>query len=278
MNSVASTSRRKRLGQHFLIDPQVIGDIVALINPAPQDFMVEIGPGRGAITEKLVNRVAHLHAIEIDEQLVHALRNKLHPDSIEIHHADALNFFYSSLCTENKKIRIVGNLPYSISTPLLFKLLEYASCIQDMCFMVQREVADRLTAECGTRKYGRLTVNVAMTMQVEAVFDVPPTAFSPPPEVQSSMIYMQPKQLEEPDTVTAFAFSELVRLAFGNRRKTLKNSLAGLIDETNFLETGIDANLRAQNLSPENYMRLAHNSVLHNPRTREILQRHSMNT
>ena len=117
-----------------------------------------------------------------------------------------------------------------------------------------------------------------MTMQVEAVFDVPPTAFSPPPEVQSSMIYMQPKQLEEPDTVTAFAFSELVRLAFGNRRKTLKNSLAGLIDETNFLETGIDANLRAQNLSPENYMRLAHNSVLHNTRAREIFQQHSMNT
>ena len=248
---------RPLLGQHFLTDPQVIEQIIELINPKPQDTMIEIGPGRGALTERLVNATASLHAIEIDRRLAERLEARLLSDTLHIHRRDALEFDYRAVRNSDEKFRVVGNLPYSISTPLIMKLLECSESVQDMCFMVQREVADRLTAHCGSRKYGRLTVSVARTMNVESVFDVDPDAFSPPPEVQSTFIYLKPKPSYPTNSVVDRMFSELVRQAFGNRRKTLKNSLSRLVNEETFLDSGINSGERAENLSVEQYMQLA---------------------
>lgn len=228
-----------------------------LISPKINQTLVEIGPGRGALTRHLVRSPAELHAIEIDPGLVQGLQKLFRPDALTIHHADALKFDYSSVKREDLGLRIVGNLPYSISTPLMLHLVKFTDIIEDMCFMVQYEVAERLTAECGTSSYGRLTISVNRAFEVETVFHVEPDAFSPPPEVRSSVIVMRPKPVLALDSDSERVFTELVRLAFGKRRKTLRNSLNGVIDVAMFQETGIDAGLRAENLSVENYMELA---------------------
>lgn len=240
-----------------MTDAKVIDDVVALINADTNETIVEIGPGRGALTRHIVRSNVDFHAIEIDPNLVQELQSEFNASQLSLHHTDALKFDYSSVQRENRKIRIVGNLPYSISTPLLLRLAKYADIIQDMCLMVQYEVAARLTAECGSGDYGRLTVSVGRTFDVESVFNVSPEAFSPPPQVQSTVIYLRTRQLSRPSSSSDELFSELVRLAFGNRRKTLRNSLGGIIDETVFRDAGIDAKLRAQNLSVEHYIDLA---------------------
>ena len=260
---MTAPKKRKRLGQHFLTDSQVIEEIVKLINPMADDLMVEIGPGHGALTERLAGRTAVLHAIELDQSLADEMRSRVISDTVFVHQADALKFDFRSLRTNGGKLRIVGNLPYSISSQLMIRLLEISDCIENMVFMVQREVAMRLTASCGNRDYGRLTVCVGKTMQVETVFDVPPDAFSPPPEVQSTVIYMRPKPEPEIDSEIDEVFAKLVLLAFSNRRKTLRNSLGNLIDENSFDECDVDSSLRAQNLSVEQYMRLAEHTVYH---------------
>ena len=254
---MSASRKRKRLGQHFLVDTQVIDEILMLISPKINQTLVEIGPGRGALTRHLVRSPAELHAIEIDPGLVQGLQKLFRPDALTIHHADALKFDYSSVKREDLGLRIVGNLPYSISTPLMLHLVKFTDIIEDMCFMVQYEVAERLTAECGTSSYGRLTISVNRAFEVETVFHVEPDAFSPPPEVRSSVIVMRPKPVLALDSDSERVFTELVRLAFGKRRKTLRNSLNGVIDVAMFQETGIDAGLRAENLSVENYMELA---------------------
>lgn len=260
-----SAKRRKKLGQHFLTDFQIIDQIIDLINPKSDDIIVEIGPGNGELTTRLVTFVKQLHSIEIDINLVKRLQtnSRLKTDNFSLHHTDALDFDYSSAQRNNQKIRIVGNLPYSISTQLIIRLLDFVECCHDMCFMVQKEVADRLAAQRGSKNYGRLTVSVARKLQVESVFDVAPAAFAPPPKVWSSMIYMNPKKVSETDAIVVDAFSKLVRAAFGNRRKTLRNSLSNLVDESIFVESGIDSNQRAQNLSVENYLQLARSTVSH---------------
>ena len=258
-----ASNKRKRLGQHFLTDSQIIEEIVTLINPKAGDVMVEIGPGHGALTERLAGRTSVLHAIELDPMLADELRSRVNSDTVVIHHADALKFDYRSLQMNEKNLRIVGNLPYSISSQLLIRLLDIANHIEDMIFMIQREVAMRLTASCGSHDYGRLTVCVSKVMQVETVFDVTPDAFSPPPEVQSTVIYIRPKPEPKFDSNIDDAFAKLVRLAFSNRRKTLRNSLGTLIDENSFDECGVDSSLRAQNLSVDQYMRLAEHTVSH---------------
>ena len=256
-----ASKKRKRLGQHFLTDSQIIEEIVTLINPKADDVMVEIGPGHGALTERLAGRTAALHAIELDPSLADEMRSRVSSNTVVVHHADALKFDYHSLQVNAKKLRIVGNLPYSISSQLLIRLLDIANHIEDMIFMIQREVAMRLTANCGDHDYGRLTVCVSKVMQVETVFDVPPDAFSPPPEVQSTVIYLRPKPEPKFDSNIDDTFAKLVRLAFSNRRKTLRNSLGTLIDENSFDECGVDSSLRAQNLSVDQYMRLAEHTV-----------------
>ncbi len=254
---MTAKGKRKRLGQHFLTDSQVIDQIVRLINPAADDIMVEIGPGKGALTERLIGRTRVLHAIEVDPQLAQGLQKHTSSDRFTVHHADALNCDFRSFQTDDSKIRVVGNLPYSISTALIIRLLDFSDCIQDLCFMLQREVAERLSAACGTRQYGRLTVCVARSMEVETVFDVPPGAFSPPPEVQSTVVYMRPRPMQDADSSITREFEELVRLAFCNRRKTLRNSLQGVVDRDIFQECGVDSGLRAQELDVGHYWRLA---------------------
>ena len=249
--------KRKRLGQHFLTDPQVIGDMISLINPRPSDLVVEIGAGPGALTVPLAERAGHLHAIEIDKPLADSLDERLRSNSVTVHNTDALKFPYRSVSTDHRKIRIVGNLPYSISTPLLIMLLEYSDCIHDLCLMVQKEVANRLAARCGSSQYGRLTVNVTAVMDVETVFDVPPSAFSPPPQVYSTVIYMRPSTAPMPRNETSIVFADLVRMAFSTRRKTIKNSLAGKISTDELRQCGLNENQRAQTLSVHDYLKLA---------------------
>ncbi len=261
---MTASIKRKRLGQHFLTDPQFIDRIVRLINPKTDEILVEIGPGRGALTERLAGRSAEFHAIELDPKLFEEIQRKIASESVHIHHGDALKFDFGSLIFDDRKLRIVGNLPYSISSQLIMRLLRFTEGIEDMVFMLQREVALRLTAPCGGHHYGRLTVCISRAVHVETVFDVPPNAFSPPPEVQSTMIYMRPKQVDAIDSRTENAFSYLVRLAFSNRRKTLRNSLGNLLGENGFAECEIDPGLRAQNLTVDQYMCLAECAVSNN--------------
>ena len=264
-----TSRRRKQLGQHFLIDTQVIDDMIKFIHPREGDTMIEIGPGHGALTERLIHRVRHLFAIELDAGLASKLQASINARSTSVILGDALEFDYSSVQTGSKKIRVVGNLPYSISTQLIINLLDYSECVQDMCFMVQKEVADRLVAKLGSRNYGRLTVNVSRIFDVDTVFDVSPDSFRPRPKVQSTVIYLRPINTVQVDATTVQEFSKLVRVAFGNRRKTLKNSLAGIVSSDVFKISGIDESLRAQNLSVDNFMQLAQNSVGHSTRTLE---------
>ena len=182
---------RKRFGQHFLIDPAVISQIVAAIGPQEGDTLVEIGPGQGAITIPLSRFPASLHAIEFDRDLVPTLRSRFAKDeNVSVHEADALQFDYSTL---GQRLRIVGNLPYNISTPLIFKLLDFRENIFDLHFMMQKEVVARMAASPGNKSYGRLTVMLGCFMEVFPLFDVPPTAFSPPPKVTSAVVRMRPK-------------------------------------------------------------------------------------
>ena len=255
-----NNSRRKRLGQHFLVSPGIIDEIITLIRPLPSDNMVEIGPGHGALTVKLADKTATLDIVEIDSHLVQELNYKFQSRNVRIHQTSALKFEYEKVQFENRKIRIVGNLPYSISTPLLIKLLDYAKIVDNMIFMLQQEVADRLTAERGTKAYGRLTVVVGRCFEVEKVFSVSPEAFAPPPKVQSCVIYMRPKP-SCIDAKTSENFSHLVRAAFINRRKTLKNALSGLIVASEVEESGIDFTRRPEDLSIEEYLKLANCSM-----------------
>ncbi len=263
------SKRRKRLGQHFLINTQVIDDMVGFINPKEGDTIIEIGPGHGALTQRLIHRVKKFYAIEFDAELASKLQNSMNSQTASMMFGDALEFDYSSVQTDTEKLRVVGNLPYSISTQLIINLLGHAEWIQDMCFMVQKEVADRLVAEIGSRNYGRLTVNVSRVFDVDTVFDVSPESFLPPPKVQSTVIFLRPRRTAQADAATVREFAKLVRLAFGNRRKTLKNSLAGFVSAEAFKISGIDESLRAQNLSVDHFLQLAKSTLVHGTQTLE---------
>ncbi len=269
---MVTSKRRKRLGQHFLIDAQVIDEIIEFIDPKVDQTIVEIGPGHGALTNRLAHSASKLFAIETDPELASKLQSSLSLLSVSVIHGDALEFDYDTLQSNGAKFRIVGNLPYSISTQLIINFAAYVECIHDMCFMVQKEVADRLVASPGCRNYGRLTVNVSKTFDIETVFNIPPEAFLPPPTVQSAIIYFQPKDKIISDEKTVQVFTQIVRLAFGKRRKTLKNSLAGIVSTDVFRECGIDESLRAQNLSVDQFMRLATTTLLHYPHKFKKLQ------
>jgi len=249
---------RKRFGQHFLHDPGVLARIVAAIDPKPGERLVEIGPGRGALTLPLLERCRRLEAIEVDRDLVPPLVERARGNGeLVVHQADALEVDFSALHRGGPKLRVCGNLPYNISTPLLFHLLESRAAIADMHFMLQKEVVDRIVAPPGGKTYGRLTVMLAAACRATALFRVGRGAFQPPPAVDSAVVRLVPHasapfELADPDR-----FARVVAAAFSMRRKTLRNSLRGLVEPGRFDAAGIDAARRPETLSPAEFARLA---------------------
>lgn len=249
---------RKRFGQNFLHDPAIVRRIVAAVAPHRGETLVEIGPGRGAITKGLLAAAGRLHAIEIDRDLIEPLA-LLCADcgGLTIHDADALDFDLCGLAPAGERIRVVGNLPYNISTPLLFRFLEQADCIGDMHFMLQREVVERITAAPGSKTYGRLSVMVQVYCSARSLFIIRPGAFNPAPKVDSALLRLVPhRPLPHPVDDPAF-LARLVTQAFSHRRKTLRNCLAGLVDADTVARLGIDPGLRPEALPVPTWVALA---------------------
>ena len=240
---------RKRFGQHFLHDPRVLARLVESINPARDDVIVEIGPGEGALTRHLLKLVGHFEVIELDRDLASGLAAEFPPPHLIVHCADALEYDFARF---PPGMRIVGNLPYNISTPLLFHLARFAQRVRDLHFMLQLEVVERMVAAPSTAAYGRLSVALQARFRMKKLFKVSKGAFRPPPKVESAVVRLEPlPTILEID-------EQLLRRAFSARRKTLRNALP----EIDFAALGIDSNLRPENLSPEDYARLSMNSIL----------------
>jgi len=241
---------KKRFGQNFLVDERVIGDIINAIRPEADDNMVEIGPGLGALTRPLLKRLNHLHVVEIDRDIIARLLHDYPPDNPEskliVHAGDALAFDFALLPAP---LRIVGNLPYNISSPLLFHFADHAAHIRDMHFMLQNEVVERMVAMPSTQEYGRLSVMLQYRFEMEKLLDVSPQSFRPPPKVDSAFVRMIPLPAREITVRNEKLFAGIVGAAFGQRRKTLRNTLRGYLDEEDFVLLGIDPGLRAENLS-----------------------------
>jgi 16S rRNA (adenine1518-N6/adenine1519-N6)-dimethyltransferase len=252
---MAKHRARKRFGQHFLADPGVIDAIIRAVHPTKDDVIVEIGPGQGAITDALARNAGHLHAVELDRDLVARLRQQYggNPD-VTVHEADALQFDFSKL---GDRIRVVGNLPYNISTPLLFHLLKFREQIVDMHFMLQKEVVDRMAAAPGSKAYGRLGIMLGCHLNIESLFDVPPDSFDPPPAVTSAVVRLDPLPAGAFQIDDEAGLSTLVATAFMQRRKTLRNSLKKLVERPDFEAAGIDAGLRPEQVSIADYIRLS---------------------
>jgi len=250
----AGHAPRKRFGQNFLVDRGIITAIVQAIDPQPQDTVVEIGPGLGALTEPLMQRVEPLHVIEIDRDLIARLK-KLHSrERLTLHEGDALKFDFGSL---GPRLRVAGNLPYNISTPLLFHLAAFAEQIRDMHFMLQKEVVERMVAEPGDSAYGRLSVMLQYRFYLEWLIDVPPESFDPPPKVQSAVVRLIPKPREELHARSQEHLAQVVAAAFSQRRKMLRNTLKGLFTEAELEALEIPLTCRAEELSLETFVRLA---------------------
>jgi 16S rRNA (adenine1518-N6/adenine1519-N6)-dimethyltransferase len=248
---------KKRFGQHFLHDRQVVRRILASFAPRAEDIVAEIGPGQGALTVDLAPAVAHLHAIELDRDLASTLSARCPAPNLTVHGADALRFDFCSLVSGSQKLRVIGNLPYNVSTPLLFHLLDDAPCIADMCFMLQKEVVDRLSAPPGGRDYGRLSVMVQARCAVERLFVVGPGAFTPPPKVDSAIVRLVPYETAPVTIADDAVFARVVAAAFAQRRKTLRNTLRGLVTAEAMARLGIDPQRRAETLSVADFARLA---------------------
>lgn len=248
---------RKRFGQHFLHDRHVIERIVAAIAPQPGDRLVEIGPGLGALTLPLLARVPSLDVIEIDRDAIRELRaNALGRGELRVHEADALKFELASLRTDERLLRVVGNLPYNISTPLLFRLIEQREHILDMHFMLQKEVVDRMAAAPDTESYGRLTVMLAPWVNVQSLFDIGPGAFRPPPRVVSSVVRLTPHSTPPFAMADRELFARVVAAAFAQRRKTLRNALKSLLSADAIARAGIDPGARGETVSPAGFAAL----------------------
>jgi len=248
---------RKRFGQHFLHDPAIVARIVQAIATRPGDALVEIGPGRGVLTRELLAAAGRIDAIEIDRDLARALGQEFPPAAgLTLHVGDALEFDFAALAARRgARLRIVGNLPYNISTPLLFHLLGTPAALADLHVMLQREVIERMAAAPGSREYGRLTVMLAPWVRIEKLFDVGPGAFQPPPRVWSAVARLTLR------TAPAFAiaplFPRVVALAFSQRRKTLRNALRELLSAAEIEAAGIDPGARAETVAPEGFGALA---------------------
>ena len=249
---------RKRFGQHFLHDPGVIRRIIGAIAPEPGQRLVEVGPGRGALTWELLQRAQRLDVIEIDRDLAQALRHDARATpGLAVHVQDVLDTDFLSLRGAGAPLRVVGNLPYNISTPLLFRLLEQRAAIADMHFMLQKEVVDRITAQPATRQYGRLTVMIAAAAEAEALFDVGPGAFQPHPKVWSAIVRLRPSREPRFDIGAPGVLRSLVTAAFSQRRKTLRNGLKSLLSAQQIESCGIDPQLRPETLTPAQFGLLA---------------------
>ncbi len=250
---------RKRFGQNFLNDKYVIDNIVSAIHPQREDRLVEIGPGLGALTEPVGEKVDALTVVELDRDL--AARLQTHPflgPKLTIFQQDAMTFNFADLASQQgKPLRVFGNLPYNISTPLMFHLFSFTRAIQDMHFMLQKEVVNRLVAGPNTKAYGRLTVMAQYYCQIIPVLEVPPEAFTPPPKVDSAVVRLVPYQQSPYPQVNVKTLSRITTEAFGKRRKTIRNSLGHLFSVTVLQDLNIDPTLRAENLSVQQYCQLA---------------------
>jgi 16S rRNA (adenine1518-N6/adenine1519-N6)-dimethyltransferase len=254
--------RRKRFGQHFLHDPAILERIAAAIHPQPHDNVVEIGPGRGALTKRLLARhTGRLDAIEIDRDLAGLLREHFAGNPhFTLHETDALELDFTALAGANgAKLRVVGNLPYNISTPLLFHLLDHRAVIEDLHIMLQREVIARMAAKAGDEEYGRLTVMLAPYVSIEHLFDVGPGAFTPPPRVWSAVARLTVRP--EPSFRVSEHFGAVVAAAFAHRRKTIRNALRELISQEQIVAAGLDPGARPETFPPEAFNLLAQKIV-----------------
>ncbi len=253
---------RKRFGQNFLHDPGIIQRIVTSIAPKPDEHLVEIGPGQGAITKELLRAAGDMDAVELDRDLIAPLAQMCADiGEIRIHSADILKFDLCSLAPVGEQLRVVGNLPYNISTPILFHLLERSHCIKDMHFMLQKEVVLRMEAEPGNKQYGRLSVMLQAQCEVTHLFDIGPGAFKPAPKVDSAFVRLVPFAVPHFDIQDQKIFAQVVAQAFSQRRKTLRNSLRELLDGETMQGLGIDPGLRAEQIDVEGFVRLANGII-----------------
>ncbi|MRT30252.1 16S rRNA (adenine(1518)-N(6)/adenine(1519)-N(6))-dimethyltransferase RsmA [Herbaspirillum sp. CAH-3] len=247
---------RKRFGQNFLTDDVVLHDIISSIAPAADDAMVEIGPGLAAMTALLLEQLRHLHVVELDRDLVERLKKRFSAERLTVHSADALKFDFASIpVPEGRKLRVVGNLPYNISSPLLFHLAEIAPQVQDQHFMLQKEVVERMVAEPGGKAYGRLSVMLQWRYHMELLFVVPPAAFDPPPQVDSAIVRMIP--LAQPMACEQALLEQVVTKAFSQRRKVIRNCVAGLFTEDELRQAGVDPQARPEAVPVEQFVALA---------------------
>jgi 16S rRNA (adenine1518-N6/adenine1519-N6)-dimethyltransferase len=250
---------KKRFGQNFLTDQGVIYSLVEAISPKADDLLVEIGPGLGALTQPLLKKLNHLHVVEIDRDIIAWMESFYPKDKLTIHNADALKFNFAELAnlSPDNKIRVTGNLPYNISTPILFHLLDNVGSIIDMHFMLQKEVVERMVADPSTSEYGRLSVMLQYRLKMEYLITVPPEAFDPAPKVESAFVRCVPHKVLPYPAKNEALFSKIVTAAFGQRRKTLRNTLKAYLDDAGFTAVGIDSGLRAENLSVEQFVSIA---------------------
>jgi len=262
---------KKRFGQNFLIDNTIINRIVDCIHPQPEDLVIEIGPGLGAMTRPLLARLNQLNVIELDRDIIPKLikncifSDAANKDKLVVNEIDVLKFDFAEFHAQHsaanksgneKKLRIVGNLPYNISTPVLFHLLNYRQVILDMHFMLQKEVVDRIVAPPGNKNYGRLSVMIQAFCDAQALFEVPPQAFSPAPKVDSAILRLQPNTRFEQQICNFSLFETLVRQAFAQRRKTLKNTLKNICSAEQIERAGLQTTQRAEELTVSDFVNL----------------------
>jgi 16S rRNA (adenine1518-N6/adenine1519-N6)-dimethyltransferase len=245
---------KKRFGQNFLTDQAIIQSLVDAISPKSDDLMVEIGPGLGALTQPLLKKLNALHVVEIDRDIIAWMQNTYAANKVIIHHSDVLKFDFTTI---GERIRVVGNLPYNISSPILFHLLDNVDGIIDMHFMLQKEVVERMVAAPSTAAYGRLSVMLQYHLHMEYLITVPPEAFEPAPKVESAFVRCVPHSTLPFIAKDTALFAKVVMAAFGQRRKTLRNTLKGLLDDAGFSQLNIDSQLRAENLSVAQFVTIA---------------------
>ncbi|WP_287830866.1 16S rRNA (adenine(1518)-N(6)/adenine(1519)-N(6))-dimethyltransferase RsmA [Idiomarina sp.] len=249
---------RKRFGQNFLNDEHIIESIVDAIHPQSGENLVEIGPGLAALTEPVAERCQQLRVVELDRDL--ADRLETHPflsQHLEVIRGDAMKIDFKAFASPEQKLRVFGNLPYNISTPLIFHLLKFSDHVEDMHFMLQKEVVDRLTAEPGSKTYGRISVSVQQRCEVQKVLDVPPEAFTPPPKVESAVVRLRPYVKSPTPVKDVQQLQSLCLTAFNQRRKTIRNNLKKLIDDTQLEALGINPSARPETLTVADYCRIS---------------------
>jgi 16S rRNA (adenine1518-N6/adenine1519-N6)-dimethyltransferase len=248
---------KKRFGQNFLIDQSIIQQLISAIHPQANDLMVEIGPGLGALTKPLLAALNHLHLIEIDRDIIQWMRQQYPAEKITIHESDVLKFDFARLKQDNQKLRIVGNLPYNISSPILFHLLPHLAHIQDMHFMLQKEVVERMVAAPSSSEYGRLSVMLQYALQMEYLVTVPGEAFDPAPKVESAFVRCVPHATLPYVAHDTDKFARVVTAAFSQRRKTIRNTLKPFLNDEDYKSLNIDSQLRAENLSVAEFVQIS---------------------